>query len=299
MDYALSLLDQLQAGENLFWLGINAAPLPASSAAEIGISPEPGLFVYAVDSGSPADQTGIQEGDFVTSIEGVAVGADGTLEQYCNIMRSHGPDDVLDVQVIRNNARYVGQINGRALEGGESVVDNLGGGAGSTAGSGDAPAETYNYTVVESDTGRITLQLPDRWEVLSDETTLVAAENVDAWLESFGGSGEGSATIPGFFISVVDRDDTVTLDTALEVLNGLSVPDNCTFSEDDRDTYSDPIYEGYVDYLACDNSGVYVEMIVYDPSSPNYLVWIEAFVISDADIDMLGTALGTFIVSPP
>lgn len=116
MKYAKPIISRLAAGENLNWVGVNAAPLPAEFAESYGIALEPGLFVYAVDSGSPADQMGLQEGDFITSIEGISVGVDGTLGSYCDLLRSHDNDDVLDVAILRNGTTYIGQFNGRPLE---------------------------------------------------------------------------------------------------------------------------------------------------------------------------------------
>ena len=40
-------------------------------------------------------------GDILERIEGLPVGADGTMKDYCDILQSHDPSDVLSAQVLR------------------------------------------------------------------------------------------------------------------------------------------------------------------------------------------------------
>lgn len=58
-----------------------------------------GVYVSAVDSGSPADQGGIQRGDIITSIGGVALNSDNT---YINTLFNHQPGETVTVEVNRN-----------------------------------------------------------------------------------------------------------------------------------------------------------------------------------------------------
>ncbi len=300
IDYARPIMERLAAGENISWIGVNAAPLPADLAESYGIAVEPGLFVYAVDSGSPADDIGIEEGDFITSIEGISVGADGTLKAYCDVLRSHDNDDVLDVSVIRGGARFAGQVNGRELEGGETLA--LGEGTtdegGSTDDSGGDTLSDVTFIDVSDDTGRITLQLPDLWAYATGELVIQASADLDGWMASFGGSGEGDATTPGFYINALDYEEAVDMTTVEDFLNNQTgVPGNCTFDVEGRDDYDDGVYQGRYDILACDQ-GEYVSLVAFDPAQPSFLIWIEAYLISDQDIDLFSNALDTFFVNP-
>jgi 2-alkenal reductase len=58
-----------------------------------------GVYVSAVESGSPADQGGIQRGDIITSIGGVALNSDNT---YINTLFNHQPGETVTVEVNRN-----------------------------------------------------------------------------------------------------------------------------------------------------------------------------------------------------
>jgi len=58
-----------------------------------------------VTSGSPADRAGIGPGDIVTRVEGVSVGSDGTMRDYCDVMRTHSAGDVLAVESCATHAR--------------------------------------------------------------------------------------------------------------------------------------------------------------------------------------------------
>ncbi|MEN6409883.1 MAG: trypsin-like peptidase domain-containing protein [Anaerolineaceae bacterium] len=58
-----------------------------------------GVYVSAVDSGSPADQGGIQRGDIITSIGGVALNSDNT---YINTLFNHQSGETVTVEINRN-----------------------------------------------------------------------------------------------------------------------------------------------------------------------------------------------------
>jgi serine protease Do len=297
MAYARPIIDRLAQGEKIGWIGVNAAPLPADLAASFGIAVEPGLFVYAIDSGSPADRIGIQEGDFITAVEGISVGADGTLKSYCDVLRSHTSEDVLDVSVIRSGARLAGQINGRELEGGTSIAvgeNTEPTPSSSSGGSGDAIP--VNFVDYEDDTGRIRLQLPDVWEVATSDLVLHGSVDLDGWFESYGGTSEGAATTPGFYIQALDRDSTVDMNGVEEFLdNSTGIPENCEFDASARGDYNDGIYQGRYDIMPCDQ-GEYVTLVAFDPANPSFLIWIEAYVITGEDTDIFSNALDTFYV---
>lgn len=111
----MPLLADLEAGTNLNWIGVNAGPLSAETAEALGLTVEPGLFVYAVDFRGPGGQADIQNGDVITEIGGVDVTGDDGLEQYCSVLRGTPEGDPLDIVVQRDNSRYLGQIYGDPL----------------------------------------------------------------------------------------------------------------------------------------------------------------------------------------
>jgi serine protease Do len=110
----LEILDRLKAGHDVAYTGI--------IGYAVGPAEEPGILVNGVAPGSPADKVGLQSGDIVTQLQGIPVGEGGTMTDYCDILRSYSPGEVLSIQVKRPGTRDVleGQLNGRQLE----VVDD-------------------------------------------------------------------------------------------------------------------------------------------------------------------------------
>lgn len=54
----------------------------------------------SVQSGSPADQAGVKGGDLILSLENLSLATDGTMADYCDIIRSHSPQDTVAVEYI-------------------------------------------------------------------------------------------------------------------------------------------------------------------------------------------------------
>ena len=110
LDVARPVVDQLASGTDLDTIGVNGEALFDGY--------ETGVWVYSVKSGSPADVAGVRAGDLITTMESVTLADDGTLADYCDILRSHIPTDVLAISVYRAGTDELleGQLNGRTLE---------------------------------------------------------------------------------------------------------------------------------------------------------------------------------------
>ena len=106
-----SILDDLKGGEDVDSLGINGL---AISSLDDSIS---GIWVSSVKPGSTADQVGVLPGDIIRTLDGVTLATDGTMETFCDIVRTQGDDDTLDVEILRFEADEFleGQFNGRPL----------------------------------------------------------------------------------------------------------------------------------------------------------------------------------------
>lgn len=109
---AQPLIERLQSGEDVTSIGINGV---AINTGEIS-----GIWVSSVESGSPADQTRIEPGDFLTSIEGLVLATDGTMADYCDVLRSRDSSATMTIEVARfaedQFTLLEGQLNGRELE---------------------------------------------------------------------------------------------------------------------------------------------------------------------------------------
>ncbi|MEZ5249680.1 MAG: hypothetical protein R2713_10840 [Ilumatobacteraceae bacterium] len=96
-------------------------------------------------------------GDIVTRLEGVTVGLDGTMSDYCDVMRTHSPGDVLSVEVLRYATEEVltGQFNGDQLTTAFSFAEEIE--------TPDAGAAYTDYVTVTDVSGVLTVSVPTAW----------------------------------------------------------------------------------------------------------------------------------------
>ena len=134
-DEASKVLPLLQAGEDVASIGINGSAMVSDSGA--------GIWVYSVASGSPADLTGIRGGDIVTEVEGLIPATDGTMADYCDVLRSHDLDSAMQIEVWREEAGgfMEGTLNtDKQLAPLAGATASGSGGATDSGGSGSDPA---------------------------------------------------------------------------------------------------------------------------------------------------------------
>jgi serine protease Do len=145
-DVAIPIVDQLRGEQDIDTIGINGNAVVSTDGTLSGI------WVSSVASGSPAENSGITGGDILTSLEGLELATDGTMSDYCDIIRSHSPQDTMGVEVLRfsTSESLEGQLNGRAL----TVVNTFEtSGDDTTTVAGDAPA--YFTEEFDADTSTI------------------------------------------------------------------------------------------------------------------------------------------------
>ena len=113
-DDALPVIRQLVQGKDVESIGIN----PLGDILELGGQKFGGIWVQAVQSGSPADDAGIKPGDLLIEMEGKALAENGTMREFCSIIRSRRPTDKMTIKVLRPSTGELleGQINGRPLK---------------------------------------------------------------------------------------------------------------------------------------------------------------------------------------
>jgi S1-C subfamily serine protease len=140
---AEGIIEQLKSGENLDSIGINGQAVGTEDGSLTGI------WVSSVESGSPADTAGVEPADIIVMMENLVLATDGTMSQYCDILRSNSPEDTLSIQVLRWPTGEVleGQLNGREL----AVTDVLTSEEEPTEDTGTATGSAYyNPEAVES-----------------------------------------------------------------------------------------------------------------------------------------------------
>lgn len=109
---AKSVVEKLMQGENFESIGINGSTVSNEDGSIVGI------WAASVDSGSPADKAGVKAGDIINQMEGLVVATDGTMKDYCDIIRTNKEGSPLSITVLRWPTGEIleGQLNGRELE---------------------------------------------------------------------------------------------------------------------------------------------------------------------------------------
>jgi serine protease Do len=283
-DEAIRIIERLQANEDITSIGINGEAFTSDDLS--------GIWVWSVKSGSPADEAGVQPGDVLTKLERLVLATDGTMTDYCDILRSRSPSDTLAVEVVRSETQQVleGQLNGRELEESfsfaqaESVPQN----------EGDATSYE-SYQTLTDDTGAIEVEVPAAWIdtrgaawVMDEEeigVAVSAAPNVDEFSSTW--------TTPGMFLGASE-----TLGQQMgpnELLDANAFNDTCTY--DGREAYEDSLYIGFYDvWINCDGTDTALLVVAFEPEDASFLGLVQVQVVSEADIEALDRILDSFVV---
>ncbi len=81
------------------YLGINWADVTPRMARNYRLPVEYGVYLMQVQSGSPADQAGMREGDIITRIGDYTISADSS---FYNCLFKYSPNDVVEIEINRN-----------------------------------------------------------------------------------------------------------------------------------------------------------------------------------------------------
>ena len=155
----------LSTGKDIDTIGISGSAVQAKDGSFTGI------WVSSVKSGSPADKAGVKPGDILTKLENLVLATDGTMKDYCSILRSHKPGDTLAISILRSPTSELldGELNGRELAvtgkatAGGSTGGTSGGSTGGTTGGNTGGADatsTPNAFFTENFTGDLSLSPP-------------------------------------------------------------------------------------------------------------------------------------------
>jgi serine protease Do len=280
------VIDQLRNAEDVLSVGVNGV---AVREEESGVA---GVWVSSVATGSPAGDVGIRAGDVIERIEGLPVGTDGTMKDYCDILQSHDAADKLSVQVLRfeEEVRLRGELGGDELEPFESLAAETG-----VEGQLPAGAAYADYVTVNDDSGTLEMSVPAQWNqvqgtplVLDDGTPfgprIVAAPDLARYNTSYAVPGVDFAASLGSGRYTTSR-----------LLDDIGPSEECRSAG--RERYDDGLYIGELEvWEQCAGTGARVVTIAAEPEGKEFVALLFVQLVSQADGEALDEIIATFRV---
>jgi serine protease Do len=290
-DEAIPVVERLKEDENVNSIGVNGEVVFDQDGNPLGV------WVASVASGSPADKSGVRPGDIISSLENIYVASDGTMKEYCGVLKSHNADDTLALEVIRWNTGEIltGQLNGRELAVSAVFDSNAGGNTDDNTGG-----TTTGYVDTSDAYGAIALELPASWADTDGSAwvdgndvigaSISAAPDMEAYSRTWGA--------PGLFFGV--SDDLARLGGHVQILDAVR-PDYLSECKlEGRYDYNDGYYRGKYDlFESCGGPGgasTLVLSAVPTDNSQAFTILLIVQMVSPEDEDIAIHALDTFRV---
>ena len=298
---ALPVIDQLKTGKDVDSIGINGEAVSSEDGSLTGI------WVSSVKSGSPADKTGVKAGDILTTLENLSLATDGTMKDYCDILRTHNSGDTLAMQVLRWDTQEVleGQLNGRPLEvsyvfGSTGTAEPSATDTGSSLPANCEASTTSGFIKCMDDTGKIEVEVPDYWTDV----------NGGSWSYDNQDIGEGISAAPSLSDYEQNYDAEgmffgasatfAQIGGYVEFLDYYAAPykEDCTLVG--RYDYNDGVYRGkydlYTDCLGSTGFDTYLLSAVDIEDQYSKIIWVE-ITINSADTYIVNQIWKTFYVN--
>jgi serine protease Do len=280
---AVPVIELLQRGENVDSIGINGQAVLDDAS---GLN---GVWVASVDSGSPASNVGIRAGDLVVSLEGLVLATDGTMSDYCDVLRTRGAEAVSQVEVYRYDTDEIleGEINGRELEPVTRLANEIE--ADFEEGEEVTAGGTYgDYVLVVDDSEAVGVEVPVEWSDTNGEEnptfgpSIWAAPDLEAFVETW--------DVPGVVVEVSDQSGS---DSVAATLDELSPSGACT--SEGREPYDDGLYAGEFEVWAdCGGTSTLLVTVAAAPPDDRFLIRVAAQVVEDRDLDALDRIIASF-----
>ncbi len=288
-DEVKKVIKQLSSGESVLSLGINGTGLMTEEGEGLGI------WVNSVASGSAADEAGVEPGDLLTKMEGVSVGTDGTMADYCDVLRTHGQDATLSVELYRpaDGIYYTGQFNGDPVEG-VSVAAQSGAVSGGSGGGGAVAAG--DFVSVVDDTGSVTVDVPQEWSSL--DTSVYTDPRGGQWARIDASTDVAAFangwSVPGVSVVAAPADTaTISPEEWLQLTADYLQQSGCT--QQAIDEYADDLHTGVFQYWsACGETSADYLMLAAYSNDGQYVIVLAVTALSESDFTAIDHALGSF-----
>lgn len=299
-DEAIRVIDQLRQGQDVTSIGVNGM---AVSDGE-GLT---GIWVSSIKSGSPADNVGIEAGDIILSLEGLILATDGSMADYCDILRGRSMSDQMSIEVLRFDTEEVleGTLNGEMLEQSFSFAAAVGSEVPAENSSSGSTGGSYEYTFITDNSGLLQVEVPTTWSDVDGNPwgdandPLGVAVRAAPDLEAFNSTWSTPGIFFGASVSLLEglsNEERAAMPDTLLDLDSFDFSGSCVY--DGRAEYSDPVYAGKYDiWTDCGDTGSLYVVLVVMPQDLSYVVMVNVLAVTDADLDALDHILNSFIVS--
>ncbi|MFP5487953.1 MAG: S1C family serine protease [Acidimicrobiia bacterium] len=252
-----------------------------------------GVWVAGTAPGSPASNAGILPGDIVTSMNGLPIGTDGSMKDYCDVLRTSG-DRPITVEVLRFDSQELlrGEINGEIpLEPFFSFAAEIDDEVDVAA----DPGTTYTgiQTLVD-DSGSITVDVPAEWADV-DTTALVLDDGTpQPWISASTSLDDLYSTydVPGIFMAALP--EIPAADIPATIADFAPSVEECAY-DDGLTDYDDGAFGGqYQLWGDCGGVGAALVILIANAYSGQGSVVIGVQMVTEADFDALDTIMATF-----
>lgn len=300
---AKPLVERLSKGENVDSLGINAQAI-ALEDEEAG-----GVFVSSMVTGSAPDKLGVRPGDLLLRLEEQPLANDGTMADYCGVIRSRDVAQPLRLGLARfegeNIAFYTGTLN--EADGKLAALD-LGGGSSAPA----APAVDFEAALnalpdgtdvgefedLLDDTGSLLIRAPKAWGARekAPANPLTGGGRPLPHIGAFADAAAFRAVAgPGTsFYAFPNSAGTVTPDVLLESFSGV---EGCTLAATEQ--IPNDLFVMYAQFwVGCKGTPTLFVRSTATPIGGKEIIAAETVVTTKAELAALLQALMTFDFDP-
>ena len=257
---------------------------------EAGIA---GIWVAGTAPGSPASNAGLLPGDIVTQLNGLPIGTDGTMKDYCDVLRTAG-DRPISVEVLRFDTQELlrGEINGTIpLEPFVSFAQEIDDEVDVAEGSADV--YTTTQTLVD-DSGSVTVDVPVEWADVDTAPFILDDGSSAPWIAASSSLDSLYATydVPGMFM--VALPEIAAADIPTTIAEFAPASDACAY-DDGLTDYDDGAFGGqYQLWGDCGGVGAALVILIGTAYSGQGSVVIGVQLLTESDFDALDTIMATF-----
>jgi serine protease Do len=289
-DGAVDVIATLREGRDVASIGVNG-----TATADLDT---PGIWASSIREGSPADRAGIVPGDVITKLDGQELAVDGTMKEYCQVLRDHAGDDVLPFEIYResDDDTLEGELNGTPIEPGFSFTAAL-------DAATPAPDDELVFDFLFRASAGFSFDAPITWADIVDATWTVAGDDVgqSVLVAEDVAAFKSGWTTPGMFVAVSESlagtNDAV--DTRLDA-DRPKFERTCTNAG--RRSFARGGYAGSYDlWQSCAGTDTRFVTVAAEREDAASFVYVQFQAVTDADVaalDRLFTTLDTGLATP-